>query len=173
MGLIKVKHCIPYYPTPMNVVDKMIEVASLKPGDKLIDLGSGDARIPIRAAQIYDDIKCHGVEINPVLVSSSMKKIKKLNLEGRVNIFRGDLFKIDLSRFNVITLYLTPEALSILSRKLTARKLALETRIISHNYPIQDFHPDICEKISVNGKIHRLYVYTLKKNLEMIPSCSK
>ena len=127
----------------------------------MLDLGSGDGRILIEAALKYDDIDCYGVEINPFLVKLSNKRIANLGLSNRIKIIRGNLFQTDLSKFDVITLYLTPKAIKMLYYKLKGM-LKLGKKVITHNYPIPGLDPVLAEKVSVNGLIHKIYLYTEK-----------
>ena len=82
----------PYYPTPMKVVDKMLELGGLKAGETMFDLGSGDGRIVIRAAEKYK-AKSIGVEFDPSLAKQSQDRIKTLGLANLASIIQGDLLQ--------------------------------------------------------------------------------
>lgn len=160
MAMVKSKSLkAPFYPSPIKVVDEMIKLAELKPGEKLLDLGCGDSRILIRTALKMDDVECHGVEINPDLVEYSRRKISKLSLSGRVKVFQGNLLNFDLKRYNVITMYLTPQLINALKEKF--HSLRRGSRLISHDYRIPGLTPIEVRKVDVGGRSHKIYLYVL------------
>jgi predicted RNA methylase len=151
---------IPFVPTPIEVVKKMIELANPKPNELLIDLGCGDGRI-IRYASKEYGCKSIGIEINPLLINYTNKKI----IEEKINnakIIHGNLFKYDFSKANILTLYLTPKAIEFLKPKLM-QMLLNGSRIICHDFPIKDLKPKIIEevKIKYSPRIHRVYLYEI------------
>ena len=154
------KLSIPFVPTPIKVVKKMVELANPKPNELLIDLGCGDGRI-IRYASKEYGCKSIGIEINPLLIDYANKKIieEKLN---NVKIIYGNLFKYDFSKANILTLYLTSKAIEILKPKLM-QMLLNGSRIICHDFPIKGLKPKIIEevKIKYSPRIHRVYLYEL------------
>src|SRR6267154_144416 len=95
----------PYYPTPGTIVERMLELGELKAGEKMFDLGSGDGRIVIMAAQKYH-ADSTGVEMVDDLYRQSMQKIRTLGLDKTARIIRGDIFKQDYSSANLLTIYL-------------------------------------------------------------------
>src|SRR5438309_3531560 len=95
----------PYVAAPEHAVDKMLEAANLKPGETLYDLGCGDGRIVIAAAQRYK-VKAVGIEISDSLAKAVAEKVKKEGQQKRVTIIHGDFMKTDLSQADVVTLYL-------------------------------------------------------------------
>jgi hypothetical protein len=145
----------PYVPTPQVVVEAMLRMANVGAKDYVIDLGSGDGVIVLTAAS---QLKAagHGVDIDPALVKHSNETAKKLGVADRASFRVEDVFKADLSRASVITLYLLP------SMMLNIRgKIYLEakpgTRIVSHDYTFDDWYPDdqltleVPEKEKING----------------------
>jgi predicted RNA methylase len=151
---------IPFVPTPIEVVKKMIELANPKPNELLIDLGCGDGRI-IRYASKEYGCKSIGIEINPLLINYANKKI----IEEKINnakIIYGDLFNYDFSKANILTLYLTSKAIEFLKPKLM-QMLLNGSRIICHDFPIKDLKPKIIEevKIKYSPRIHRVYLYEI------------
>ncbi|MEI9814603.1 MAG: methyltransferase domain-containing protein [Acidobacteriota bacterium] len=96
-----------FYATPLTIADKMLELGGLKAGERMFDLGSGDGRIVILAAQKYK-ANGTGVELNPSLVKQSSDRIKQLNLTNSARIIEGDLLKQDYSSADLITVYLLP-----------------------------------------------------------------
>src|SRR5439155_23976731 len=95
----------PYLPSPQVVVERMLEAARIKPGETVYDLGSGDGRIVITAAQKFK-ANSVGIEISDLLCKSTMKKVKALGLASQVKIINGNALKVDLSPADVVTLYL-------------------------------------------------------------------
>src|SRR5437868_4096060 len=95
----------PYYPTPEVIVEKMLQLGGLKAGEKMFDLGSGDGRIVITAAQKFH-ADAFGVELDKDLIKQSTEKIRKLGLEKTAHIINGDLLKQNYSTADLITVYL-------------------------------------------------------------------
>ncbi|TRW14648.1 SAM-dependent methyltransferase [Glacieibacterium frigidum] len=128
-----------YVPTPEPMVDKMFELVKLKKGDVLYDLGSGDGRIPIRAAQKFG-VRGVGIDINPVRIAEANENAKKAGVTGLVQFRNADLFETDFREATVVTLYLLPT----LNDKLLPQLLALKpgTRIVSHAFPISGWTPE-------------------------------
>jgi len=130
---------VPYVTTPQNVVDAMLELAQVGPGDRLLDLGSGDGRIVITAARRFG-ISGLGIEIDPSLVELSRKNAISQGVAERARFVVDDLMTTDLSRFNVITMYLLPDVNLLLRPKL--RSLPAGTRIVSHDWDMGDWLPE-------------------------------
>ena len=99
----------PYYPTPESIVVKMLELGDLKSGEKMFDLGSGDGRIVIAAAQKFH-ADAIGVELDRDLCRQSLERIRKLGLEKTAQIVNGDILKQDYSSADLITVYLLPNS---------------------------------------------------------------
>src|SRR6185369_9167997 len=99
----------PYYPTPETIVQKMLELGGLKAGEKMFDLGSGDGRIVIMAAQKYH-AQAVGIEMDKDLFKQSTDRIRKLGLEKRAHIINGDIFKQNYSSADMLTVYLLPNS---------------------------------------------------------------
>ncbi len=100
----------PYYPTPQTIVEKMLELGGLKAGEKMFDLGSGDGRIVIMAAQKFH-AEAVGIEIERDLCKQSIERIRKLGLEKTAHIVNGDLLQQNYSSADLITVYLMPESM--------------------------------------------------------------
>ena len=129
----------PFVITPTNVVTAMFDLARVAPGDRLVDLGSGDGRIVVAAAQ--RGATAVGIEIDERLVTRSRETARRLRLEDRATFVTQDLFETDLSSANVVTLYLLPDV----NRRLAPRLLATlnpGTRIVSHDYGLGAWPPD-------------------------------
>ena len=127
-----------YWPTPQNVVDKMLEMAQVKKDDIVYDLGCGDARILVTAAKKYG-CKGFGWDINPVRVKESLENVKTNKVEDLVTVKKGDIFKLDLKEASVVTLYLLPELNVRLMPQL--EKLKPGSRIVSHDFDMKGFKP--------------------------------
>ena len=130
----------PYVPTPQAVVDAMLEVAGVGPDDFVIDLGSGDGRIVLTAAQRYN-ARGLGVDIDPELVESANEEARKRGLAERVGFREQDVLQAKLDEATVVTLYLLPGMMQQLQAKF-ARELNPGTRIVSHDFPFGDWKPD-------------------------------
>jgi len=129
-----------FAPTWEPIVHEMLELAQVATGDVVYDLGSGDGRIVIIAAQQYG-ARGVGVEIDPRLVALSRQVARDAQVEGRVQFVEGDLFTADISPATVVTLYLSAS----LNRKLEPRlrrELAPGTRVVSHQFPVGEWKPD-------------------------------
>ena len=138
-----------YWPTPQNVVDKMLEMAQVKKDDVVYDLGCGDARILVTAAKKYG-CKGYGWDINPVRVKESLENVKTNKVEDLVTVKKGDIFKLDLKDANVVTLYLLPELNVRLIPQL--EKLKPGSRIVSHDFDMKGAKPK--EVVTLKAKNH-------------------
>jgi len=153
-----------YVPTPMPVVDKMLEMVQVKKDDLLYDLGCGDGRIVIAAAKKYG-CKAVGYDINPERVKQSRANVDANDVGDLVKIEQADIFTLDLSDANVITLYLLPS----LNVKLIPQleKLKPGSRIVSHDFDMRGVKPDKVVKITPEDSYreHEVYLWTtpLKK----------
>ena len=147
----------PSVPTPPNVVDRMLEAAHLKAGETLYDLGSGDGRVLIAAAQKFG-AKAVGIEISKESVAASTKRIKDLKLDDKVQVIEGDLLKIDLSSADVVTLYLLTKSNDMLRPQLE-KQLKPGARVVSHDYAIRGWQPTRIETVEALKREHLLYVY--------------
>ena len=130
---------IHFTPTRHNIADAMLRLANVTPGDVVYDLGSGDGRIPIIAAQKYG-ARAVGIEINPDLVEISWQIANQAEVANKVSFIVGDLFEADLSPATVITTYLSTSIMKMLEPKLRALKPG--TRIVSHQFPMARWQPD-------------------------------
>lgn len=127
-----------FVPTPMEVVEKMLEAAQIKKGDVLYDLGCGDGRIVVTAAKKYG-IKAVGIDIDPQRVKESLENVKTNGVEKLVTIKQGDIFEEDISEATVVTMYLLPDLNVKLMPKLA--KLKPGTRIISYQFDMRGAKP--------------------------------
>lgn len=160
----------PYVPTPQVVVDRMLELARVKAGETVIDLGSGDGRIMIEAASKYG-ARGFGVEIDPRLVKRSNEAAAKAGVADRVKFLQQDLFKTDFHEANVLTLYLLPDVNLALRPKILA-ELKPGARVVSHDYDMGEWRPDAQETIPAPDKTvgarkeSQVFLWTVPANVE-------
>lgn len=129
-----------YVPTPQEVVDKMLALAKVTKDDVIYDLGSGDGRIPITAAQKFGT-KGVGIDINPERIQEANVNAQKAGVTDRVKFLNQDLFKSDFSKATVVTLYLLPE-LNVKLRPQLFKQLKPGTRVVSHDFDMGEWKPD-------------------------------
>jgi hypothetical protein len=153
-----------YVPTPQKVVDKMLEMAQVTKDDLLYDLGCGDGRIVVTAAKKYG-CKAVGYELHAGRVRKSLANVAKNNVGHLAQIEQKDIFTLDLSKANVITLYLLPELNVRLIPQL--EKLKPGSRIVSHDFDMKGVKPDKVVELTVDNDWdeHTIYFWTtpLKK----------
>ncbi len=130
---------VPFEPTPPAIVDAMLDLAGVKPGDVVYDLGCGDGRIVVRAAE--RGARGVGIDIDPERIRESRARAKAAGVEGRVEFREGDLFEADASPATVVTLFLYPEVNLRLRPRLLAR-LRPGTRVVSYMHDMGDWRPD-------------------------------
>jgi len=149
----------PYYPTPETIVEKMLKLGELKPGERMFDLGSGDGRIVIMAAQKFRAIST-GVEFDADLWKQSTDRIKSLGLEKRARIIQGDIMKQDYATADLITVYLLP-ASNDKVRPILEKQLKKGTRIVAHDFDMSGWTAEKTEQVDDDGegRSHTLYLY--------------
>jgi SAM-dependent methyltransferase len=130
--------------TPDRIVDRMLELAEVRPDDRVHDLGCGDGQILIAAARKYG-AKAVGIEIDPKLVEQARENVKKAQLEHLVTIRQGDIFKEDFRDATVVTLYLLSDLNVKLMPKL--RQLREGSRIVSHSFGMKGARPEKVETV--------------------------
>jgi SAM-dependent methyltransferase len=146
---------VPYVATPSAVVAKMLELARVTPDDVVYDLGSGDGRIVIMAAQRFG-ARGVGVEIDPGLVLEAQDNAKRAGVADRVQFLLQDLFETDLRPATVVTLYLM-QSVNLQLRPKLWLELRPGTRVVSHDFHMGDWPPE--QVVSVDG--HRIYAWTI------------
>lgn len=144
-----------YDPTTPEVVDAMLELAALQPGDVLYDLGSGDGRIVVAAAQRYG-IRGVGIEIDPDLIARANENARRAGVDALVEFRKEDLFATDFQEASVVTLFLGAE-LNLKLRPRLLRDLAPGTRILSHEYDMGLWKPEITRQVG----LHTIYYWTV------------
>jgi SAM-dependent methyltransferase len=144
-----------YVPTPQNVVDAMLELAGVKPGDVVYDLGCGDGRLVVSAARL--GARGVGVDIDLPRVNEARANVKRHGVEDRVRIVHADLFLTDIREATVVTLFLLPE-LNVRLRPKLWKELKPGTRVVSHLFDMGDWKPD--RKITINEN-NDVYLWTI------------
>ena len=151
-----------YVPTPQNVVEKMLELARVTKHDVVYDLGCGDGRIVVTAAKKYG-CKAFGYDIDPKRVKESRRNVASNNVGHLVTIEQKDIFTLDLSQADVITLYLLPGLNVRLLPQL--EKLKPGSRIVSHCFSIKGIKPDKVVKFK-SGYERTIYLWTVPLHRE-------
>ena len=152
-----------YVPTPQPVVDKMLEMAKVKEGETVFDLGCGDGRIVVTAAKKFK-AKGVGFDIDPDRIKDSLANVKKNEVEKLVKIEKKDIFTLDLSEANVVTLYLLPRLNVQLIPQL--EKMKAGSRIVSHDFDMVGVTPDEMVELEAkddngNTRKHKIYLWTV------------
>ena len=153
---------IPFVPTPVEVIDRMLELAEVKPGDVVYDLGSGDGRIVIRAAKKYG-VRAVGIEMDRLLLEKARQDAKAEGVNHLVEFRAEDALKADIAPATVVTLYMLPwfnEAMKPNFKKM----LKPGARIVAHDFGIEGWEPDKTEKlpkieIMASGRRHQHTIY--------------
>ena len=149
---------VPYVPTPQEVVDRMLDLAQVKKGDVVYDLGSGDGRIVVTAAKKYG-VKAIGFEIDPQRIKESHENIKKAGVEQLVEIRQQDIRTVDLSGATVLTMYLLPEV-NLMIRPNIWKQMKPGSRIVSHDFDMGDWKALKTENIKDGSSWdHTLYLW--------------
>ena len=149
-----------FVPTWEPVVFEMLELARVTADDVVYDLGSGDGRIVILAAQRYG-ARGVGIEIDPKLVEISRQVAREAQIDGKVSFIEGDLFTADISKATVVTLYLSTTVNQRLAPKLR-RELRPGTRIVSHQFRLGDWTPE--RTIRAKGDGTELFLWTVPRS---------
>ncbi len=154
----------PYVPTPWLIVDEMLKLADIRAGDFVVDLGSGDGRLVISAAQRFG-ARGYGVDIDRTLVTLANENAAKAGVAARVRFEERDLFETPLAEATVLTLYLLPHTVIQLVPRILA-EMQPGARVVSHDYPLGPLQPDrhlqfeTEEKVPISGTTRTvLYLY--------------
>jgi precorrin-6B methylase 2 len=152
------KKIVPYVPTPQEVVERMLELAQVKKGDVVYDLGSGDGRIVVTAAKKYG-VRAIGFEIDPERIKESAENIKKAGVGHLVEIRQQDIRTVDLSPASVLTMYLLPEV-NLMIRPNIWKQMKPGSRVVSHDFDMGDWKPLKTENIKDGSSWdHTLYLW--------------
>lgn len=145
---------VPYVPTPQNVVYGMLELADVKKGEVVYDLGCGDGRIVITAAKKFGATGI-GVDLNPERIKEANANAVEANVEDKVKFYEGNLSDFDFSKADVLTLYLLPDVNLTLKPKIQ-EEMKPGSRVVSHAFSMGDWEPD--QEITVDGRTVYLWI---------------
>ncbi|VEP16840.1 Methyltransferase type 11 [Hyella patelloides LEGE 07179] len=149
-----------YIPTPQEVVDEMLKLAQVNKDDVIYDLGSGDGRIPITAAQRYGS-RGIGIDISPERIQEANENAREAGVTDRVEFLQQDLFASDFTEATVVTLYLLPE-LNLRLRPQLLKQLKPGTRIVSHAFDMGDWEP---ERVVLAGEGSTIYLWIVPEEI--------
>jgi predicted RNA methylase len=149
----------PYFPTPPVIAERMLVMGEVKPGEKMFDLGSGDGRIVIMAANKFK-ADATGVELDDALYRQSMEEIKRLGLEKTARIIHGDILAQDYSSADILTVYLLPVSNDKI-RPMLEKQLKKGARIVAHDFEISGWKAEKVEHVEDDGegRSHTIYMY--------------
>jgi protein-L-isoaspartate O-methyltransferase len=155
----KVQRLAPYVPSPQPVVERMLEVADLKPFETVYDLGCGDGRVLLTAAREFR-AKAVGVELSEKLARETQDQVNKLGLANRITVIQGDLMKVDLHPADVVTVYLLTSSNEEL-KPIFEKSLRKGARVVSHDFQIRGWKPDRVDTVEATNRAHMIYVYVM------------
>ena len=151
---------VPFVPTPPEVVNRMLELAEVKSGDVVYDIGSGDGRIVIAAAKRYG-VKAVGIEIDGDLVDKARRRAYAENVSDLAEFREQDAFAADISVATVVTIYMLPEFNAKLRPKLQALKPG--ARVVCHDFGVEGWTPDHVEKSPDKTLLHTHTIYLYRR----------
>jgi ubiquinone/menaquinone biosynthesis C-methylase UbiE len=161
MQMGRAERLAPFVPSPQPVVERMLEAAGVKAGETVYDLGCGDGRVLITAAERFK-AKGVGVELSARLVEQARQTVRQRGLQNWITILEGDLLEADVSHADVVTLYLLTSSNEQLQPKLE-QSLRAGARVVSHDFAMRGWKPARIEKVDVSNRTHTIYVYEIKK----------
>jgi len=146
-----------WVPTPPEVIEVMLNLANVGPKDLVYDLGCGEGEILIAAAK--RGARGVGVDLDPVRITNARANAKKAGVADRITFFQQDLFKTDVSKATVVTLYLLPE-LNERLRPTLLKTLQPGTPVVSHDFAMGDWQPEQTVEVSLT-RTHRAYLWRI------------
>ena len=155
---------VPFVATPEPVVKRMLTLADVKPGELVYDLGAGDGRILSSAVKDFN-AKAIGVELHESRYEAIAKRIEREHLGHSAGVVLADFFDINLSRADVVTLYLLTSVNSMIKPKLE-RELKVGARVVSHDFPVHGWVPLYVEKVRDRFNSHMVYLYQVPKSVK-------
>jgi len=155
----------PDVPTPPLVIERMLTAAHLKPNEMVYDLGCGEGRVVIMAAQKFH-ARAVGIELSRDLFEQTRNRIKQMGLDTQVTIVHGNALHYDLSPADVVTIYFLTSSNDRL-RPVFEHSLKPGARVVSHDYEIRGWKPAIKETISVGGRAHTIFVYNVGRTKDL------
>ncbi|MGA2783672.1 MAG: class I SAM-dependent methyltransferase [Candidatus Bathyarchaeia archaeon] len=159
---------VPFVPTPETVVQRMLTLADVKPGEFVYDLGAGDGRIISSAVRNFG-AKALGVELNPSRYAEILDRLTKERIRESASVIRGDFLDVNLGPADVVTLYLLTSVNSSIRPKLE-RELRSGSRVVSHDFPIRGWVPTQTETVKDQYNTHEIYVYRVPSSIPALPT---
>jgi precorrin-6B methylase 2 len=152
----------PAIPTPQLIVERMLSAGRVKPGEMVYDLGSGDGRIVITAAQKFG-ARAVGVELMPDICRKARERVQSLGLADRVTIIEGSALRVDLSPADVVTMWFLTNSNERLRPNLE-KHLKIGARVVSNEFPVRGWKPNEVVHIKTGRMDHTIYVYEMGHN---------
>lgn len=150
---------VPFVATPEVVVQRMLTLAEVRPGESVYDLGAGDGRIISSAVRNFG-AKALGVELNPSRHQGIIERLRNERIEDSVNVIRGDFNDVNLAGADVVTLYLLTSVNDLIKPKLE-REMKTGSRVVSHDFPIRGWVPIRTETVRDRYNSHEIYLYKI------------
>jgi len=154
---------VPYVPTSPAVVEAMLKLGEVQKGDILYDLGCGDGRIVVMAAQKFGVARGTGIDIDPDRIKEAQENARQAGVADHVRFIEKNLFDADFNDATVVTLYLLPEVNLKLRPKLL-KELKVGSRIVSHEFDMGEWQPD--KKVDIDSRVVYLWTVTEKAKKE-------
>ena len=149
----------PAIPTPQMIVERMLEAGKVRPGEMVYDLGSGDGRIVIMAAQKFG-ARAVGVELMPDIARKARERVQLLGLAERVTIVEGSALRVDLSAADVVTMWFLTNSNYRLRPNLE-KHLKLGARVVSNEFPVRGWKPTEIVHVKIGRMEHTIFVYEM------------
>lgn len=153
------KSLAPYVASPQPIVDRMLEVAHLKPGETVYDLGCGDGRVLVTAVEKFK-AKAVGVELSAKLTRLATETLERHKITEQAHVINANMLDVDLSPADVVTLYLMTTSNDVIRPKLE-QMLRAGARVVSHDFEVKGWKPVRVETIDLYNHPHKIYVYEM------------
>jgi len=153
----------PFVTSPQPIVDRMLELAHIHPGELVYDLGCGDGRILITAVLKFH-ARAIGIELSPKLVLSANDTIRLRGLQDQITVRQGHLLEVNVGDADVVTLYLSTTSNEMLRPNLE-RELKNGARVVSHDFEVRGWNAAKIEKINAFNRNHTIYLYEIPYSL--------
>ncbi|MCC6020132.1 MAG: class I SAM-dependent methyltransferase [Thermoproteaceae archaeon] len=158
-GVTGLMYDVPFVATPEVVARRMLQLARVRPGEVVYDLGSGDGRIVIIAVREFG-ARAVGIEIRRDLYEHSVARVRDLGLADRAAIIHANFFNVDVSNADVVTMYLLTSVNEKLKPKLE-RELKPGVRVVSHDFEVPGWRPIVVEEVYEDWRSHKVYLYKM------------